>query len=116
MMGGIGSGRRGGPGRNTTENCRSLDSNKLQRTGCFEPGWAGGWQWTREGEQVTSITLRAEADRLDLSYRFRVAGGDWQDVHEREEDRERRRREQKRAAATSISKERHQDLPLPRAR
>src|SRR4051812_20980508 len=80
LMGGIGSGRRGGSGRNTVESCRSLDINKLQRSGCLEPGWAGAWQWTRDGQQIACINLRAEVDRLHHSYRVRVAGGAWQDV------------------------------------
>src|SRR5206468_456360 len=67
---------------NTVESCRSLDINKLQRSGCLEPGWAGAWQWTRDGQQIACINLRAEVDRLHLSYRVRVAGGEWQDVGE----------------------------------
>src|SRR3954463_14431513 len=81
-MGGLGSGRPSGSGRNTVESCRSLDINKLQRTGCLDPGWAGGWQWTRDGERVAWINLRVEADRRHLTYRVSIAGEDWQDVHE----------------------------------
>jgi hypothetical protein len=82
MMGGSGSGRRSGFGRDTVESCRSLDVNRLHKTGCLRPGWWGGWQWTRDGEKVASIDLRAEADRLHLSYRVRIGGGDWEDVAE----------------------------------
>jgi hypothetical protein len=81
-MGGFGSGRSSGSGRNTIENCRSLDISRLQRAGCLEPGRAGGWQWTRDGEQVAIINLRAETDGVDLSYRVRASGGEWQDVRE----------------------------------
>ncbi len=81
-MGGIGSGRPSGLGRNTVETCRAIDVNRLNREGCLRPGWAGGWQWSRDGEKVASINLRAEEDRLHLSYRVRVAGGDWEDVDE----------------------------------
>jgi hypothetical protein len=28
------------------------------------PGWSGGWQWSRDGEKVASIDLRAETERL----------------------------------------------------
>src|SRR5829696_8250535 len=76
-MGGLGSGRPGGSRRNTVESCRSLDVNRLQRTGCLEPGRAGSWQWTRDGERVAWINLRAEADRLHLWYRVRLAGEEW---------------------------------------
>jgi hypothetical protein len=56
--------------------------NRLHKAGCLRNSWTGGWQWTRGGEQVASINLRAEADRLHLSYRVRVGSGDWQDVEE----------------------------------
>jgi len=81
-MGGLGSGRPSGSGRGTVESCRSIDVNRLHREGCLHAGWMGGWQWTRDGEKVASINLRAEADRLQLSYRVRMGGGDWEDVAE----------------------------------
>jgi hypothetical protein len=81
-MGGFGSGRPSGSGRDTVESCRSIDVNRLHKAGCLRPGWWGGWQWTRDGEKVAWIDLRAEADRLCLTYRVRIAGGEWQDVSE----------------------------------
>ena len=81
-MGGFGSGRPSGSGRDTVEACRSLDVNRLHREGCLRAGWVGGWQWTRDGERVAWISLRAEADRLHLTYRVRIGGGDWEDVAE----------------------------------
>ena len=81
-MGGFGSGRAAGLGRDTVEACRSIDVNRLHKEGCLVLGWSGGWQWTRDGEKVASINLRAEDERLHLSYRVRVAGGDWEDVNE----------------------------------
>jgi hypothetical protein len=82
VMGSFGSGRPSGFGRDTVEACRSIDVNRLHKTGCLRSGYAGGWQWTRDGEKVASINLRVEADRLHLSYRYRFAGGDWEDVNE----------------------------------
>jgi hypothetical protein len=82
MMGGIGSGRPSSLGRDTVESCRAIDVNRLHREGCLRPGWCGGWQWSRDGEKVASINLRAEEDRLHLSYRARIGGGDWEDVEE----------------------------------
>jgi hypothetical protein len=82
MMGGFGSGRPSGSGRNKVEACRSIDANRLNREGCLRPGWRGGWQWTSDGEKVASIILRAEADVLRLSYSVRIGGGDWEDVKE----------------------------------
>ena len=81
-MGGFGSGPPSGSGRSTVEACRPIDVNRLQREGCLRPGWYGGWQWKREGENVASINLRSEADRLHLSYRVRISGGKWEEVAE----------------------------------
>jgi len=81
-MGGFGSGRPSGSRRDTVEACRSIGVNRLQKEGCLRSGWLGGWQWTHDGEKVASITLRAEAERLHLSYRVRVGGGEWGDVAE----------------------------------
>jgi hypothetical protein len=39
-------------------------------------------QWTCNGERVASINQRAEHDRLHLTYRVRVNGGEWEDVTE----------------------------------
>ena len=38
--------------------------------------------WTRDDKVVASISLRAEKDRLDLSYRVQISGGEWEDVAE----------------------------------
>jgi hypothetical protein len=81
-MGGSGSGRRSGFGRDTVEACRSIDVNRLHREGCLHAGWMGGWHWTRDGEKVASINLRTEHDRLHLSYRVRSVGEEWADVDE----------------------------------
>jgi hypothetical protein len=81
-MGGFGSGRPSGYGRDTVEGCRSIDVNRVHREGCLRPGWRGGWQWTRDGEKVAWINLRAETDRLHLDYRVRIGGGEWEDIAE----------------------------------
>src|SRR5271165_2827596 len=81
-MGGFGSGQTGGDGREKVEACRSIDVNQLCKTGCLRDGSAGCWQWTRDGEKLGSINLHAEADQLHLSYRVRIAGGEWEDVAE----------------------------------
>ena len=81
-MGGLGSGRPSGSGRGTVEACRSIDVNRLNREGCLRAGSMGGWQWTCDGEKVASINLRAETDRLHLTYRVRSGGGEWEDVAE----------------------------------
>jgi hypothetical protein len=81
-MGGLGSGRPSSGGRDKVEECRSLDVNRLHRKGCLRPGWAGNWHWTRDGECVAWIGLRAALDCVYLAYRVRIGGGDWEDVAE----------------------------------
>ena len=81
-MGGLGSGRPSGSGRGTIGSHRAIDVNKLQSEGCLQPGWAGSWQWTSEGTQTGLIALKAEVDLIRLSYRMRIAEGEWQGVEE----------------------------------
>src|SRR4051794_29193422 len=69
MMGGFGSGRRSGSGRDTVEMCRSIDVNRLHKAGCLRSGYWGSWQWTGDGERVHSINAHADVDQLHLSYR-----------------------------------------------
>jgi hypothetical protein len=49
------------------------------REGVVRPGYWGGWQWTRDGETVASIQMRAEQDRVTLIHRYRSSGEDWKD-------------------------------------
>ena len=81
-MGGFGSGRPAGLGRDKVESSRSIDVNQLHREGCLRPGWWGEWQWTREGKKVAFINMHAEEDWLNLTYRVRIVGADWEDVEE----------------------------------
>jgi len=76
-MGGFGSGR-GQRGKDTTSDMRPLDIRKLQRDGLLTPGRAFGWHWTVNGEEVASIQMRTEVDRVILNYRSRSNGGEWQ--------------------------------------
>jgi hypothetical protein len=79
-MGGSGSGRTGG--RPIVDGCRSLDVNRLHRQGWLRPGWAGTLRWSRDGESVGSIDLRAADGRISLTYRYRLGEGEWEDVGE----------------------------------
>jgi hypothetical protein len=80
-MGGFGSGRPSGSGRPKVEDYRSIDANQLRRKGCLKPGWSGSWEWTRDGERVAWIDLRAEVDVLRLTYRVSI-GGEANDIKE----------------------------------
>ena len=42
----------------------------------------GTWRWSRDGDKVTPTNMRAEHDRLHLTYRVRIGGGEWEDVNE----------------------------------
>lgn len=77
-MGGIGSGRRYQGGKDTTSDMRALDVRLLQRDGLLIPGRAFRWQWTRGGEEVASIQIRTEDDRVMLNYQSRSNDGMWQ--------------------------------------
>ena len=76
-MGGIGSGRRQG-GKGTTSDMRAFDVRRLQRAGLLTLGRTFVWHWTCNDENVASIQVRTEVDRLNLSYRIRSNGGEWQ--------------------------------------
>ena len=75
-MGGFGSGRGQG-GKDTTSDMRPLDIRRLHRAGLLTPGRAFGWHWTVNGEEVASIQMQTEVDRVMLDYRNRSNGGEW---------------------------------------
>jgi hypothetical protein len=81
-MGGPGSGNRWRYGaKSTTDDYNALDVRRWAREGVLRPGYWGGWQWTRNGETVASIQLRAEQDRAILIYRHRSGDAEWEDEH-----------------------------------
>jgi hypothetical protein len=81
-MGGPGSGNRWRyDAKSTTDDYRTLDVRRWVREGVLRPGYWGGWQWTRDGETVASIQMRAEQDRVILIYRHRSGDGEWKDEH-----------------------------------
>jgi hypothetical protein len=78
-MGGSSSGRHWNFGvKDTTDDYRVLDVRRWQRDGYLEPDSRFGWQWTRNGETLASIQVRAESNRVILSYRHQQrGGGEW---------------------------------------
>src|SRR6202047_5304092 len=79
-MGGPGSGNRWRYGaKSATDDYRTLDVRRWAREGVLRPGYWGGWHWTRNGETVASIQMRAEQDRVILIYRHRSGDGEWKD-------------------------------------
>lgn len=81
-MGGLGSGRRSGWGRDKVEWCRSIDVNELHQQGHLRSGSGCRLQFWRNGIQIGSIHIQAEQERICLEYRVRSAGEDWKDVVE----------------------------------
>ncbi len=81
-MGGFGSGRWGSFGRSTVGSAVSLDANRMQRKGCLQAGWSGGWQWSRDGDEVDRIAVTVEPDSIVLRYRVSVADEPWHEVVE----------------------------------
>jgi hypothetical protein len=75
-MGGWGSGSWQ-CGKDTTSDYRALDVRRLQRDRLLTPGYSVGWNWTRSGETVASIHVRAETNRIILNYRHKCGSNDW---------------------------------------
>jgi hypothetical protein len=92
-MGGIGSGRvwyggaGGAGGKYATEDFRSIDIRWLKKQGYLKPGISRilSWSITKsdgETKQTGSIIYHMEEDRMILSYRSRVNGGQWAEVEQ----------------------------------
>jgi hypothetical protein len=58
-----------------------LDVNQLSEKGCLRPGCSSTCRWI-VGNEVVSLNLRAEAERLHLSYTVRVGDGEREDMVE----------------------------------
>jgi hypothetical protein len=79
----------GGPGsgtwyrwdkRTTLDEVHRLDVRWLRKQGYLQPGVMAPITWHRGDRASGSITLLSHGDRLTLTYRYRVHGGDWDDV------------------------------------
>jgi hypothetical protein len=77
-MGGYGSGRPSYRGKAVEH--RSSEINRLHREGCLRAGWSGHWVWSRDGEAIGKIGIRAESHLFNLDYRVRQYGDDWETV------------------------------------
>lgn len=77
-MGGVGSGNGYRGGKQTTNNKRSLDVRRLQRDGLLTKKQWYSWSWLRNGEEVASIWIKTEDEKVVLSYRRKDHDGGWQ--------------------------------------
>jgi len=75
--------RYAGGGKNTVENCRSIDVLRWNKLGYLRsPRWFS-WAWTSDGERVASINVETQRHYVLLKYRSRSYGEDWSDVEQR---------------------------------
>ena len=75
-MGGLGSGRHSGSGKDTTSHFCALDVRHLQRKKLLEPGCSFTWQWSRTAGVIAAIQVRTEGDAVRLAY-HRGPGESW---------------------------------------
>jgi hypothetical protein len=68
--------------KDTVEDNRSLDINRLNRAGCLQSGYRGGWEWKRDGERVAWVQFWLDGNTLVLSYPVRRYGEEWRDVEQ----------------------------------
>ena len=80
-MGGLGSGAWKTQRRKAVDDCLLLDADYLAAKGCLRPGCSSTGQWL-SGNEVTSIEMYAELDRLHLSYALRAGTGERENVVE----------------------------------
>lgn len=82
-MGGFGSGNWSSCGGKTkAEDVRRIDIRNLKRNGLLIPGISGPLFWSCGGELCGSIIVRAEDDRLVLSYSSRASDDEWKSINE----------------------------------
>jgi hypothetical protein len=79
-MGGFGSGRFGGKG--LVGRYKSLDVNHLNKGGHLRQGSQVTLRWESEDGESDSLGLRADDDRVVLSYRVRLNSEGWSNVEE----------------------------------
>ena len=66
--------------KSCTEDYRALDVRKVNRAGRLQPGSVCSWEWSRNGNVLASIHMKAGFDRVTLDYRQKTNGSDWKDV------------------------------------
>ena len=82
-MGGYGSGLwTRSNAKVTTESQRRVDIRYMRSRGMLQSGNAGILSWIWNGRQNGSVRYRVERERLTLEYRYRLPGGEWEEVEE----------------------------------
>lgn len=52
----------------------------MNKSGYLRPGSGGMLNWSRNGEKIASIRYQSSSDQIQLLYKSRPHGGEWQDV------------------------------------
>ena len=77
-MGGLGSGRCSfGNAKNVTDSYCSIDIRRWQRDGLLTPNQSFNWEWSINGEKVSSIWVRVESNKIILIYKYQTRGNSW---------------------------------------
>ena len=79
-MGGPGSGNWCRFGKGTTEESNGVDIRYMKKRGFLRPGTYGTLGWTCGGEPSGSIRFNTCSDYVQLIYRSRSYGSDWEDM------------------------------------
>jgi len=80
-MGGFGSGNWcRWSSKGTTEANNRIDIRYLKKQGSLTPGTIGALSWSCGDEPSGSIRYITYHDRIELIYRSRDPGGEWEDV------------------------------------
>ena len=83
-MGGIGSGNRVRWDKRTTlDQVKRIDIRYLKKRGMLKAGSSGTLSWTRGGEHNGEINYRCHDDFLQLNFRHKAHGSDWQSIEQR---------------------------------
>jgi len=69
--------------KTTTNDVKRLDVRLMQRNGWLTPNRQGKLNWTRNDEPWGDINYRCYSDRLELNYRYRENGSEWESVSQR---------------------------------
>ncbi len=69
---------RGFGGKATTSDYLQLDVRYLQRNGYLRPGQRSSLHWSRNKEPCGWIEIFAQFDRINLMYRHRRSGDEWE--------------------------------------
>ena len=79
-MGGFGSGRRAGYGRQTTDGLLALDVRWLQRHGYLLTPGKRSVGWYKNGRKTNCIYVVTQSGQVFLSYQYRRSTMSWQSI------------------------------------